>query len=394
MPDAVNLKIVLILAMGFSLASLLGYFSYRLKLSPIIGYLVAGYIIGPYSPGFVADLKLAEQLAEIGVVLMMFGVGLHFEIENLWKNARLSVPGAIFQTLITCFLGTMLLYSMGWQLEAGIIFGFSVGVASTVVLVRILSDNKLLHTKEGRIAVGWIVVEDIITVFVLLLIPALATSMKGEQFPIANLALFFGVTMIKFGALALFMYLVGEKIFSFILSKIKLTGSHELFTLTLLAITFVVAVGASELLGTSIVLGAFLAGMVMKKTDMHREVEANSLPLKDMFVVIFFLAIGMLFDPSTIVNHFPLFLCTLTLVLIVKPLIAFLITILLKYPMKTALTMAVALAQIGEFSFILSEEAMKFDLIPDEAFDVIVASSIISIILNPLLFNQFKLVKA
>lgn len=390
MSDAVNINIVIILAMGFSLASLLGYLAYRLKFSPIVGYILAGYVIGPYSPGYVADLHLAKQLAEIGVVLMMFGVGLHFEWDSLWKYARLSITGATLQTLSTTLLGTLLLYNMGWSLEAGVIFGMAIGVASTVVLVRILSDNKLLNTNEGHIAVGWLVVEDILTVFAVLLIPALASSLQGEQFPIADISYFFVITMIKFSFLALFMYLVGEKIFSFILSKIKSTGSHELFTLTMLAITFVVAVGSSELLGTSIVLGAFLAGMVMRKTRLHRQVEVSSLPLKDVFVVIFFLSIGMLFNPIVIVEDFLLFLMTLLLILIVKPLVAFLLTVTLKYPMKTAIIIGIALAQIGEFSFILAEEAMKFNIIPNEAFNVIVACSITSIVLNPFLFNMVQ----
>lgn len=394
--DAINLKLVLIIAVGFGFASILGYLADRMKLSPIVGYLLAGYLIGPYSPGFIADLPLAEQLAEIGVILMMFGVGMHFKWQNLWRTSRLTIPGAIVQTLLTTLLGAAFTYSMGWHVEPSLICGLAIGVASTVILIRVLTDNHILNTSEGHICVGWLIVEDIITVFALLLIPALAGSYNGDSFSLLGVVTAFGMTLATFLLLALVMLTIGDKLFSFILDKVTLTHSHELFTLTSLAITFGVAVGSALLLGTSMVLGAFLAGMVMGQTRMHRKVAANATPIKDTFLVIFFLSIGMLFNPSAVVEHFVIFIGVLALIMILKPLIAFAITLAYKYPMKTAVTVGLGMAQIGEFSFILCEEATKFKILPDEAFDIIVACSLVSISINPMLFrflNQEKAVK-
>lgn len=389
MPDAdqIKIKLVLILTVGFGYASVLGYLAHRIKLSPIVGYLFAGYLIGPFSPGFIADLHLAEQMAEIGVILMMFGVGLHFKWQQLWKTSRLAVPGAISQMLICTIIGAVLIYSIGGSIETGVIFGLAIAVASTVVLVHVLRENNLLKTTDGHICVGWLVVEDIITVFALLLIPAIAATSGGNTFPIFDIVTNFGASIVKFSILVLIMFTIGNKVFSYIFEKVQLTHSHELFTLTFLAVTFAIAAGAFELFGTSMVLGAFLAGMVMGQTVVHRKVAANALPLQDAFLVIFFLSIGMLFNPSAIPNHFILFVSALFLILIIKPLLAMLISLLFRYPLKTALTIAVSLAQIGEFSFILAEEALKLNLIPDEAFDIIVACSLISISVNPLLFK-------
>lgn len=385
--EYLNLKIVLILSVGFAFASILGYLANRIKLSPILGYLVAGYFIGPYFPGFVADLTLSEQLAEIGVILMMFGVGLHFKLQDLINVRNIAIPGALGQTLIATLFGMALVYSIGWTLEAGVIFGLAIGVASTVVLVRMLTDNHLLHTPQGHISVGWLVVEDIITVIALLLVPPLAASMKGDGFSMLSLGLSIIFIIFKFLLFIGIMFTVGLKAVKYVLKKIMHTHSHELFTLTILALIFVIAVGSSVLFGTSIALGAFIAGMIIGQSDLRHQVSANALPLKDTFVVIFFLSVGMLFNPYAIVNHFTLFISTLAIILIVKPITAFLIAWGLKHPFHVALTVAIALMQIGEFSFILSEEAMRFDLIPDEGYDVIVACSLISIALNPLLFK-------
>lgn len=382
--EYLNLKIVLILTVGFSLASILGYLTHRLKLSPILGYLIAGYLIGPYFPGFVADVKLSEQLAEIGVILMMFGVGLHFKWQDLMNVKFIAIPGAIGQTLIAATCGALLLYMSGWTLEAGIIFGLAIGVASTVVLVRVLTDNSLLHTPQGHICVGWLIVEDLITVIVLLLVPTLAA---GNEMTMQSVALSIAVALFKFFLLAVIMFTIGRSFVGYALEKVVQTKSHELFTLTILALTFIIATGSALVFGTSIALGAFIAGMVIGQTNLRRQVSNNALPLKDAFVVIFFLSVGMIFNPHAIVDHFFLFISTLGIILILKPLTAFVISVTLKYPYKTALTVAIALAQIGEFSFILAEEAMKFKILPDDGYDIIVACALVSISINPLLFK-------
>lgn len=386
-----NLKaIVFILTVGFAFASILGYVSYRTKFSPILGYLLAGFLIGPYSPGFVADLRISEQLAEIGVILMMFGVGLHFKWQDLASTKHVAIPGAIGQTCIATIAGMLLIYSLGWSVEAGIVFGFAIGVASTVVLVRMLSDTNLIHTPAGHLAVGWLIVEDLITVVMLLLIPTLELSFSGQQLSLMS----FGMTLLflvfKIIALVLIMFTLGQKIVSTILSKVTLTKSHELFTVTVLALTFVIAAGASFLFGVSIALGAFIGGMVMGQTTMHRLVSKNAMPMRDAFVVLFFISVGMLFDPNAIAANLTLFLCTLGIILILKPLAAFVIAIAFRQPYRTALVVSVALAQIGEFSFILAEEAMKVNILPDAGYDIIVACALISISINPLLFKLLK----
>lgn len=388
--DSLNLKIVLILTVGFAFASVLGYLTHRLKLSPILGYLLAGYLIGPYSPGFVADMKISEELAEIGVILMMFGVGLHFKWQDLMNVRRIAIPGAILQTLVATLAGTALIYHMGWPLETGIIFGLAIGVASTVVLVRVLSDNHLLNTLQGHISVGWLIVEDIITVIVLILVPVLASSVSGTAVSLNDVALAIAFILTKFVLLILLMFTIGRQFVSYVLSKIMLTHYHELFTLTVLALTFVIATGAALLFGASIAFGAFIAGMVIGQTHVRHEVSTNAMPLKDTFVVIFFLSVGMLFNPATLVENFYLFVGVLAIILLIKPLTAFLIMAAYRYPFKVAMTVALALAQIGEFSFILAEEALKFHLLPDEGYDIIVACALVSISLNPLFFKLLR----
>jgi CPA2 family monovalent cation:H+ antiporter-2 len=382
-----NIKILFILAIGFALASFLGYITQRLKLSPILGYLIAGFAIGPYSPGYVADVTLSEQLAEIGVVLMLFGVGLHLKWEDLLSVKNIAIPGAVGQTLVAAACGTLLVYSIGWPIEVGLIVGLAIGGASTVVLVRVLSDNLLLDTLEGHVAIGWLIVEDILTVLVLILLPVLATLVQGEELPLGE---FLGSVLLaigKFVLLAVFMFTWGSKIVTYILMVIARTRSHELFTLTMLALTFVIATGSALVFGSSIALGAFIAGMVIGQTHVRHQASANSLPMKDAFAAIFFLTVGMIFNPLAIVENFVFFLGVLAIILIIKPLVAFLIVWFLRYPLKVALTVALALAQIGEFSFILGEEAIKFHLLPDEGYDVMVACALISIALNPLLFR-------
>jgi len=379
----------MIFVIGFSLACVFGYFSHRAKLSPIFGYLLAGYCIGPYSPGYVVDLQIAEQLAEVGVVLMMFSVGLHFEWQDLVKTKHIAIPGAIGQTLVASISGILLLHIMGFSLSAGIIFGFAIGVASTVVLVRVLAEFELLHTFGGHISAGWLIVEDLFTVVALLLLPNLASSLNKDGFAYYDFSLSFLFLLAKFFLFLLIMFTVGRRVVSYFLSKIENTRSHELFTLSILASTFLIASCSAFIFGASLPLGSLVAGMVMRQTPLRHRVSLNVMPMKDAFVVIFFLSIGMLFNPLSIVDHFTLFLGTLVIILLIKPLVAFLITIVLKLDTKVALMVSLALAQVGEFSFILSEEGTKLHILPDEAYDVIVACAIVSIPLNPVLFRIF-----
>lgn len=383
--EAGNLKIVILLTLGFGLASFLGYVTARLKLSPILGYLIAGYIIGPYSPGVTVDVQVAEQLAEIGVVLMMFGVGLHFEWKDLVKTKSIAIPGAIFQTLVTTLCGTLFIYSIGWSLVTGILIGLSIGVASTVVMVRVLSDHNLFNTPEGHIAVGWTIVEDLLTVIALLAVPILATSLKEGASAQHILVAFIGM-VVKFLILAAFMFTIGRAIVRYVLFMVARLRSHELFTLSVLALTFIIATSSTLIFGTSLALGAFIAGLVIGQTHARHQASLNALPIQDAFIAVFFLSVGMLFNPPAIAEHPMLFFGILAIILIIKPISAFLITLLLRYPFKAALTIALALAQIGEFSFILSEQALKLDILPEAGYDIIVACAIASIALNPILF--------
>lgn len=387
MADSLNLKIAFILTVGFAFAAILGYVSHRIKLSPIFGYLIAGYLIGPYSPGFVADRETAEQLAEIGVLLMMFSAGMHFKWQDLVRVRRIAIPGAVGQTLIATIIGASFIYAIGWPLQAGIILGLAIGVASTMVLIRVLSDNNLLKTREGHVAVGWLIVEDLITIVILLLIPSLALYAFETELLVQEIAISIIQVLLKFILLSALIFTLGYKLVTYLLIKIKLIRYPELFTLTTLAITFAIAIGSNMVFGTSIALGAFLAGMVIGQTRVHNHVSAKITPLKDAFVVIFFLSVGMLFNPIAISNHFYIFLVTLGIILIAKPITAFVISIALRHPVRTGLTVAIGLAQIGEFSFILSEEAMRYDLLPTAGYDIIVACALISISINPLLFK-------
>lgn len=383
-----QLALVVILTIGFALASLLAYLAQRLRLPAILGYLLAGYLIGPYSPGFVANIAIAEQLAEVGIILMLFGVGMHFKLEDLIKVKNVAVPGAVGQTLAATLLATLFVYSVGWSLEAGVIIGLSVGVASTVVLMRVLSDNHLLHTPEGHIAVGWLVVEDIFTVLILILLPAFAVMADGGQLPLLNVLGTIMMALLKFALLIFLMFTWGHRVIAYLLLHVARLRSHELFTLAVLAIILVIAVGSTALFGTSIALGAFIAGMVIAKTTVKHQAAANAVPLKDVFTIIFFLSVGMLFNPMAIVTQPILFIGILSIILVAKPMAAYIITSCLGYSLKVGLTVALALAQIGEFSFILAEEAMNLKLLPDEGFDLLVACALISISLNPILFQM------
>lgn len=391
--ELIHLKIVIILTFGFTFASMLGYLSLKLKLSPIMGYLIAGYLVGPNSPGFVADKEIAEQLAEIGVILMMFGVGLHFKWQDLVRVKNIAIPGAIGQTVFATLITACLMKAVGWSWEEGILLGLALGVASTVVLVRVLTSNHLIHKEEGKIAVGWLIVEDIITVAAILLIPTLAASFNGQTYSTSQVVADFTMAIFKFFVLAVIMLTIGKRIVNHLLSKVQYLMSEELFLLTILASTFVIASASAVFFGTSIALGAFIAGMSTAQTPLRQYVLNTVTPLKDTFIVIFFLSAGMFFNPFTIFENFGMFLLVLSIILIIKPLLAFFITTVLKYPPKTAVTVAIALAQIGEFSFIMADQALKFKLLPSAGYDILVASALVSLSINPSLFKLVNLGK-
>jgi len=385
-----NLKIVLILTVGFTLASLFGYLVQRIKLPTMLGFLVAGYMIGPHFPGYAADLQTAQQLAEVGVVLMLFSVGLHFKLENLFKVKKIAIPGAILQTSIATAVTVLFTGLTGWSVQSGIVLGLAIGVASTFVMARVLSDFNLLDTQEGHIAIGWLVVEDIFTVIVLALFPLIAiyneSSGGSYQSIITSILLVIG----KLAILCLLVFTIGYRAIKFVLTRIARVRSQELFTLTILALVFLVASGSALIFGTSLALGAFIAGMVIGKTNVKHQAAANALSLRDTFTIVFFLSVGMLFNPFVIADHLGLFLGITAIILVVKPLVAFLFVIGFRLRVKAALAVSFSLAQIGEFSFILAEQATILKLLPEEAYDVIVVCALISIGLNPLLFRGLE----
>jgi CPA2 family monovalent cation:H+ antiporter-2 len=376
-----NLDLILTLAGGLSAALVLGYITQRLGLSPIVGYLLAGTMVGPYTPGFVADSGIAEQLAEVGVILLMFGVGLQFHVEELLAVRRVAVPGAIAQSAVATGLGALIARAFGWDWSAGIVFGMALSVASTVVLVRILADNRDLHTPTGHIAVGWLVVEDLFTVVALVLLPALF----GNTSP--NLAVALGITALKVAALLVFTVVVGSRVIPRALGHVAATGSRELFTLTVLVLALGIAVGSSLVFGVSMALGAFLAGLVVGRSEYSLRAASEALPMRDAFAVLFFVSVGMLLDPRFLIEAPGLIAATLAVVLVGKPLIALALVRLLRYPFRVALAVSFALAQIGEFSFILSSMGRELGILTIEASNVLVAVSIISIVINPLLYR-------
>lgn len=379
-----EIELIKILGFGLLIALLLGYFTQKMKLSPIIGYLIAGFIIGPHFPGYTADIGIAIQLAEVGVILLMFGVGLHFNLKELLSVKNIAIVGALIQSFVAIIFGTYAALLFGIPLAGGIVIGIGLAVASTVVLMKMLEDNNIIDTKQGHIVVGWLIAEDILTVLALVLLPVLVESEIG-------LIQFSKTMLIAFSKVALYVLLtliIGKKVIPWILTKVAQTKSKELFTLTILAIAFTIAIVAAMYFGVSFALGAFLAGMVVGNTSLHTEATADILPMRDAFSVIFFLSVGMLVDPLAISNNFSLLLVCFAIVLIVKPITAFLIVISLGYSVRIALTVAVGLAQIGEFSFILAQESKHLGLINQDIYSVIIGCSILSIFLNPFLFKS------
>ena len=377
--------IVLTLAGSLAAALVFGYITQRLGLSPIVGYLVAGVAIGPHTPGFIADTHVAEQFADIGVILLMFGVGLQFHVEELLEVRRIAIPGAIVQSGIATIVGALAAHGFGWTWPAAIVFGLSLSLASTVVLVRVLSDRRQLHTDAGHIAVGWLVVQDILAVLVLVLLPAL----KEGSTP-AALGMSIVLAIVKVGALAAIAAVVGRRAIPAVLDRIAATRSRELFTLSVLALAIGLAVGSAAVFGVSIALGAFLAGMVVGSSDYSLRAATDALPMRDAFAVLFFVSVGMLLRPSVLLDAPAFTLTALAIVLILNPLTAAIVARLMRYPARTVASVAMSLGQIGEFSFILVTLGRSLSIVPADATDIVVATAIISITINPLAFRAIE----
>lgn len=379
-----NLDLIFTITGGFTAALIFGYLTHRAGLSSIVGYLLAGIAVGGYTPGFVADHALAEQFAEIGVILLMFGVGLQFHFKELLEVRRVAIPGAVGQSLVATVLCCLAALWFGWSWSAGIVFGFAVSVASTVVLLRVLVDNNQLHTPSGHIAVGWLVVEDIFTVFVLVILPILF----GQQ--AAGMESFAAAVALSLGKIALLVavvFYVGGWVVPQLLEHVASTRSRELFTLAVLVLALGIAVGSAKIFGVSMALGAFLAGMVVRQSDFSFRAATEALPMRDAFAVLFFVSVGMLFDPGFLIKEPALVLITLGIILLGKPLAAMSIVLVLGYSPQVALTVAVALAQIGEFSFILAAAGRSLGVLDESGSNTLIAAAIVSISLNPLLFR-------
>lgn len=384
------------IVIGLCLAFIFGTIATRLKISPLVGYLLAGVIAGPHTPGFVADQELILQLAEIGVILLMFGVGLHFSLKDLLSVKAIAVPGALAQIATAAALGTALGLALGWDVKAGLVFGLALSTASTVVLLRAMQDLRLIDTERGRIAVGWLIVEDLAMVMALVLLPALAsiggkTDHAAASDPIVQwLGLGIGgiilFTIAKVAVFVALMLVVGRKVIPWVLNVIVQTGSRELFRLGVLAIALGVAFGAAHLFGVSFALGAFFAGMVMSESELSHRAAEESLPLRDAFAVLFFISVGMLFDPMSLIRDPLPLIATLLIILVGKSVAAFFIVRAFRRPVGTALTISASLAQIGEFSFILAGLGVSLNLLPPEGRDLILAGAILSIFLNPVMF--------
>ena len=380
-------SLIAMLVFGFVLAFGLGALANRLRLSPLVGYLLAGVLAGPFTPGFVGDAELAPQLAEIGVILLMFGVGLHFSLRDLMSVKNIAIPGAVGQIAMATLLGWGLAELMGWRHIEGLIFGFSLATASTVVLLRAMEERRLLDTRRGKIAVGWLIVEDLAAVIALVLIPALAGALDGsEAASPAGVAKALAITFGKVAAFVAFMLIIGRRAIPWVLERIAGTGSRELFTLAVLSIAMGVAFGSAELFGVSFALGAFFAGMLLNESEFSHQAAQDSLPMRDAFAVLFFVSVGMLFDPHILVEH-PLQVLATTLIIVFgKSIAAYAIVRAFGHPNATALTISTSLAQIGEFAFIIAGLGLSLKILPKDGHDLVLAGALITIMLNPLLF--------
>ena len=385
------------IAAGLGLAFLLGLVAQRLRLPPILGYLLAGVAVGPFTPGFVADAGLASQLAELGVILLMFGVGLHFSIGDLLAVRRIAVPGALAQTAMATTLGAVIARLWGWSWGQGIVFGLALSVASTVVLLRALESRGILDSADGRIAVGWLIVEDLLTVLALVLLPALAPMLGAQSAGATSTGSLLGtlaLTLLKVVAFVVVMLLVGRRVVPWLLGRVVRTGSRELFTLAVLSIALGIAVGAATLFGVSFALGAFFAGIIVSESEFSHEAASNALPLRDAFAVLFFVSVGMLFDPGIVLRQPWQLVGVLFIVLVGKSVASMMLVLGFRYPLRTALTISASLAQIGEFSFILAALALSLGLIDATAQGLIVAGALLSITLNPFIFGTIAPLEA
>jgi CPA2 family monovalent cation:H+ antiporter-2 len=391
MPHDVTL--ISTIAIGFVLAFAFGYAAQRLRLPPLVGYALAGIVIGPFTPGFVADPAITGQLAEIGVMLLMFGVGLHFSLADLMAVRRIAVPGAILQIAVATLVGMALTHFWGWSLGAGLVLGLSLSVASTVVLLKALEERNAVATPNGRIVVGWLIVEDLAMVLALVLLPAFAVALGGQipagahSDPNGSLLSSLGDTAIKVSAFVLIVLFFGPRVMPWLLRQVARTGSRELFTLCVLAVALGIAFGSAKLFDVSFALGAFFAGVVLSESDLSHKAAEKSLPLQDAFAVLFFVSVGVLFDP-TILLHQPLKVVSVVgLIIVGKALIALAIVAAFGFPLRTGLIAAASLAQVGEFSFILAGLGLSYHLLPVEGLSLVLAGALLSITLNPLLFN-------
>jgi len=387
-----DVSLIATVAVGFTLAFPFGFIAHRLRLPPLVGYLMSGVVIGQFLPGFAADKALTGQLAEIGVMLLMFGVGLHFSTGDLMAVRWIAIPGAIAQIIIATGIGTGMAMYWGWSLGAGLVLGLSLSVASTVVLLKALEERNAVTTPNGRIAVGWLVVEDLVMVLMLVLLPAIAEVLGGRGHtsaivtPDLGFGLSLGLTLLKVATFVALTLLFGPRVLPWLLRQVARAGSRELFTLCVLAVALGIAFASAKLFGVSFALGAFFAGVVLSESDLSHKAAANSLPLQDAFAVLFFVSVGMLFDPSILV-HKPLMVAAVMVIILVgKSLAALGIVLVLGYPLSTALTVSAALAQIGEFSFILAGLGVAYHLLPVEGVSLILAGALLSISLNPLVF--------
>ncbi len=379
------------IVVGLCLAFVFGAIAQRIRVSPLVGYLIAGVMLGPHTPGFVADQSLASELAEIGVILLMFGVGLHFSLKELWSVKGIAVPGAIGQIAVATLFGMGLAHTLGWSVGAGLTFGLALSVASTVVLLRALQERRIINTERGRIAVGWLIVEDLVMVLALVLLPAVVPLLDGSlerASPLGMQAILqtLAFTIAKVAAFVVIMLVVGRRVIPWILHYVAHGGSRELFRLAVLSIALGCAYGATQLFDVSFALGAFFAGMILSESALSQQAASETLPLRDAFAVLFFISVGMLFDPAILLRDPLAVLATLAIILIAKSAVALAIVRAFGRPWGTAATIAASLAQIGEFSFILVGLGVALGLMPVEGRELVLAGAIISILLNPLLF--------
>ena len=391
MPHDVDL--IILLAVGFGLALIFGYLAVRLRLPPLIGYLIAGIIISPNTPGIVADIHLANQLADLGVMFLMFGVGMHFSLNDLLQVRRIALPGAILQIAVATLLGIGVSMIWGWSFGSALVFGLSLSCASTVVLLKALGDRGLLNSVNGKIAVGWLLVEDLVMVLVLVLLPATAVLLGGEVLAGGaddNIWLTLGITLLKVVGFIAFMLIIGKRLVPMIMQFVARLGSRELFTLTVVAAAVSIAFGAYKIFGVSMALGAFFAGMVVKESDFSHRAEEETLPLREIFAILFFVAVGMLFDPRILVEQPVHVLAVVAIIMVGKTIAAMALVLFFRYPINTALTVGASLAQIGEFSFILATLGVSLKLLSLEGQNLILAGALISITLNSFVFSVIE----